>query len=591
MVDVIPSDQIQALSSLIFSNITLQIQLVLLVVGLVIIFSVYFRFSNWIRRRKFSYTSPHLSLFVRKSALAFFALALVSTINFNIQIYESLEESKTHTFVIDNNTKEIFTKILNTVNILVMGYVVSQIIPIILKKHDSQSKQKEDFENWKKKKGFSDDPCGRCDACSGKKYGICENKPYVFYRFFKWVPPTSTPKEFSEDEFTKHLSTKEGQEYLENYRSKKGTSIGSYESIVSNPFQKWNNMEKKEYERYLNFCRTGNNAAGRKLGLATNPPEVYTIEEWREMRRLYNYEYIIPGGKPPGYYEQKQRSMPRSINQVIPIGIFAITVLGTLSWWGIDLVVLATATGGLGIGVGLALKQTMENYFAYIIIRKDKIIQEGDRIQLNTGFNGYVHMVTPRMTYIRDSLNESIAIIPTNHLMNEQILNFTKEFALAPALVQVGVSYLNEPKQVAAILMKIGRRVMNESIDEKGQHLVVQKSCPYTLENRPSCGCDQNILVDIDQPIVRFDDLNESILNFKLFVYARDYGSRSKAETDMRMIMYEEFKNYNIKIPQNPRTIYHRDEQKEIEEISKLDMERKKIKDEFGLGDISDRTK
>ena len=591
MVDTLPSDQIQALTSIIFSNITLQIQLISLIVGLVAIFSVYFRFSNWIHRRKFSYTRPHLSLFVRKAALAFFALALVSIINFNIQIYESIEESKTHTFVIDNNTKEIFTKILNTVNILVIGYAISQIIPIILKKRDSQSKQKEDFENWKKKKGFPGDPCGRCDMCSGRKYGICENKPDVFYKFFKWVPPASTPKEFTEEEFAKHLRTKEGQEYLENYRSKKGTSIGSYESIISNPFEEWNKIEKKEYERYLNFCMTGNNAAGRRLGLAANPPEIYTIEEWREMRRLYNYEYIIPGGKPPGYYEQKQRSMPRSINQVIPIGIFAITVLGTLSWWGIDLVVLATATGGLGIGVGLALKQTMENYFAYLIIRKDKIIQEGDRVQLSTGFNGYVHMVTPRMTYIRDSLNESIAIIPTNHLMNEQILNFTKEFALAPAMVQVGVSHMNDPKQVAAVLMKIGRRVMNESIDEKEHHLVVQKNCPYVLENRPSCGCDQNILVDIDQPIVRFDDLNESTLDFKLFVYARDYGSQFKVETDMRMIMYEEFKNYKIKIPQHPRTIYYGDEKKEAEEISKSDMERNKVKEEFGVGDISDRPK
>ena len=49
-----------------------------------------------------------------------------------------------------------------------------------------------------------------------------------------------------------------------------------------------------------------------------------------------------------------------------------------VSWWGVDLFVLATATGGLAIGVGLALQETLQNWFAYIMIRKEKIFVEGD---------------------------------------------------------------------------------------------------------------------------------------------------------------------------------------------------------------------
>src|SRR6478609_9410146 len=148
MVEQISSDQIQNLSSLILSNSDLQIQLSLLIVGLVSIFSIYYKFASWIRRLKFSYTRPHLSRFIQKAVIPFFALALISTTN----LYA---------------VKQTFAMILNSVNILVIGYTLSQLIPIILRKRDSDQKEREDFENWKIKHGYVDDPCGTCDVCSG----------------------------------------------------------------------------------------------------------------------------------------------------------------------------------------------------------------------------------------------------------------------------------------------------------------------------------------------------------------------------------------------------------------------------------------
>lgn len=587
MADIASSGQIQNLASLILSNNDLQIQLVILIVGLVVIFSIYFKFSNWVRMLKFSYTRPHLSRFIRKAILPFFALALISSTNFYIQIYDLFDESEVSSPSV-HIVKETFAKILNSVNILIIGYTVSQLVPAIIRKYDSDRKEKEDFESWKIKHGFSDDSCGKCDICSGKRYGICENTPDLFHEIFRWMPPTEIPAEFTKEEFKKYLDTEDGRRHLENHRIN-GMSIGSYQAMIKDPFKKWKEVEREKYGKYLNFCLSGNNASGRILSLKIKPSEIYSIDDWMEVKRQNDYEYVIPGGKPPGYFEQKQKSMPRSVTQIVPVGIFIATILGVVAWWGIDLIVIATATGGLGVGVGLALKQTMENYFAYLIIRKNKTIQEGDRIQLNTGFNGYVHSITPGVTYIRHALNESLAIIPTNQLINEQILNFTKEFSYVPSTVKVGVSYLNDPKQVASILIKVGKLAMQQSKDTNGKHLVIHKNCPYLDENKPSCGCDKNILEYIDQPIVRFDDFNESALDFSLWVYAKDYGSHSKVETDMRMIMYDEFKKCDIRIPWPTRTIYHGDEKKEAEEISKLDDKREGIKSQFGIGDISQK--
>ncbi len=239
------------------------------------------------------------------------------------------------------------------------------------------------------------------------------------------------------------------------------------------------------------------------------------------------------------------------------------------------------------MGVGLALKETLENYFAYILIRKDKVFTEGDRIQLASGYNGIVHRITPRVTYIRHALNESLAIIPTRQLVTAEIINYTKEIEFVPAIVDVGVSYLNDPKQVASILVKVGKRALIEVKDSKGNHVAVQKRCPYLDQNKPSCGCDKNIHIDIEQPTVRFNKFNDSSLDFSIWVYVRSYGAQFKMKSTMRLIMYEEFKKYDIRIPWPIRTVYQGDEKREEKEIAERETNRKQVVEEFGIGDLS----
>ena len=77
--------------------------------------------------------------------------------------------------------------------------------------------------------------------------------------------------------------------------------------------------------------------------------------------------------------------------------------------------------------------------------RKDKVVKEGDRVQLESGYNGYVHKITPRVTYIRHGLNESVAIIPTRQLVSAEIINYTKEIKLVLLiLVLLLFAFLND---------------------------------------------------------------------------------------------------------------------------------------------------
>jgi len=556
--------EFQTVSELLASDPDLQILMVILGVGLAILASGYRMFGNWMYRKKFSYTRPHVARFARTAMLAFFAIGLVTSINVFVQVMETDAHNPSSVEAL-----ETFAKILNTINILVIGFTVSHLIPIGLNKAEKTKLEAEDFENWKDVKGFKDDEDG------------------LFHKIFKWIPPKTPPEDLTKEEFEKNLQTKDGLNFLENYRTSKGVTIGSYEKMGKDPLEEWKKAERKKYEKYLNDCLNGNNETGRKLTLGAKPQEIYPIDLWREEKRQRGYDPIIPASKPAGHAELQEERVPKSSKQMLPIGIFVATVFGVVGWWGVDLFVLATATGGMALGVGLALKETLENYFAYILIRKDKVFTEGDRVQLESGYNGYVHRITPRVTYIRHALNESLAIIPTRQLVTAEIVNFTKEIDLVPAIVDVGVSYLNDPKQVASILVKVGQRALVEVKDSKGNHVAVQKRCPYLDQNKQSCGCDKDIHVDLDQPTVRFNKFNDSSLDFSVWIYVNSYGAQFKVKSAMRLIMYEEFKKYDIRIPWPIRTVYQGDEKREACEIAEYEIKRKQVIDEFGIGDLA----
>ena len=561
----VPIGEFEAVSHLLTTSESLQISFIIMILGIAGIVIVYRKFSFWVLSRRFYYQRPHISRFVRRAALPFFAIALITVINAHIQgnILSGGAVSAE-----DLHAQEVFAKILNTFNVLVIGYTVAHLIPIMLAKREKSIQEKGDFDAWFEMRGFVDDT------------------EDLFHRMYKWVPPKIRPEEIEEEEFTEWLKTEEGVKRLEEFRTTKGNPIGGYEKLVDDPFEEWKKSERVKYDKYYQNCITGENQSGRKLKPGARPEEIFPIDTWREEKRTYGYEPIIPSSRPPGYTRRKKNDIPKSVKQILPVGIFAGVVLGVMAWWGVDLFVLATATGGFSIGLGLALQETMQNYFAYLVIRKDKIFAEGHRVQLETGYNGYVHKITPRVTYIRDALYESVAVIPTRQLVTAQIINYTKENKLVPAVVKVGVSYLNDPKQVASILTKVGKRGMSEIVDFKKRHLVRQSRCPYLDKNKPSCGCDKDLHVDVAQPVVRFDSFNDSSLDFSMWLYVRDYGAQFKTKTDLRMMIYKEFKRYDIRIPWPIRTIYQGDENREGKEIAMHDEARNKVIDEYGLGDI-----
>ena len=116
-----------------------------MIIGIIGIVIGYRKFSFWVGSQKFYYERPHASRFLRKAVLPVFAIVFITVMNAHIQSGILLGDD----FTIVENEKmlpqEIFAKILNTFNILVIGYTISHLIPISLNKREKIGFRKRGF--------------------------------------------------------------------------------------------------------------------------------------------------------------------------------------------------------------------------------------------------------------------------------------------------------------------------------------------------------------------------------------------------------------------------------------------------------------
>lgn len=566
------SPHLNPVSELLMNDSTLQFSLAILIIGIIGIFILNKKISSWLESRKFRYTRPFATEFVKKILFALFAISLMISITEYIQVFELFDSQIAIDAANANEEltpREIFAKILDTFIIFVIGYIVAQLIPIILSNNETKKLEKHDYQEWIHIRGFTDD------------------EDDLFHKLFQWTPPKHGPSEMTEEDYQEKLKTPQGRKFLENYYTSKGVPIGNFKQIKSHAFSQWKKSEIKKYEKYFDDCVSGNNETGQELRTGVFPKEIFTITLWREQKRLSNYEQIVPGARPPGWAERQGQDTPKSFKQMIPLIVLLGVTIGIAAWWEVDLVVIATASGGLAIGIGFALQETMQNYFAYLSIKKDKIFVEGDRIKLENDYVGIVQLITPRVTYVKHGLNESIAVIPTRLLIAATIINYSKDTAFVPAIVEVGASYLNDPEEVASVLMKVGKMAMKNITDVRGRHLIVQEKCPYRMEHKSSCGCDKNILVDLDQPRVRVVNFNSSSIDFSVWVFVKDYGAQFKVTSDMRIMIIKEFKKHNITIPWPIQTEYHGNLEQEQNLLDITEPVRQKTLKEYGTGDLN----
>jgi len=211
----------------------------------------------------------------------------------------------------------------------------------------------------------------------------------------------------------------------------------------------------------------------------------------------------------------------KSIFSFINYFIYIVVILIILQNIGVDVTAIFAASAALLVGVGLALQTFIQDIISGIFILIDKSVLVGDIIQVD-GQIGQVENIKLRTTRAVTRENK-VLIIPNHKFLTSILFNFTENGIITKEIVEIGVAYKSDPKQIKSLLLEIAKS-------------------------------HQKVLSD-PAPFVLFDDFGESALIFQLYVSVDSSFSANLVKSDLRFSIFQVFEKERIEIPFPQRTL------------------------------------
>ena len=209
--------------------------------------------------------------------------------------------------------------------------------------------------------------------------------------------------------------------------------------------------------------------------------------------------------------------------------IIMIGILLILYVWGVEIKSMLLSLGVLGVVVGFALKDSLDNLAGGISLMLDRSFRTGDMVRLESGEIGSVVDIGLRSTRIK-TLDSELLTVPNGQLANTKFVNYAKPNNMLRIKIPVAVEYGSDPDKVKKVLRKCAR-----SFSMRKDETSIE---------------------------VRFLKMADFSLEFELLFYIKTYKDRYKAVNKMTTKVYKELKKNKIGIPFPTRTIYMKNKRK-----------------------------
>lgn len=226
-----------------------------------------------------------------------------------------------------------------------------------------------------------------------------------------------------------------------------------------------------------------------------------------------------------------QRTQFAFISQGILQGLVRGTVIGLgllvfLDMIGISVTPILASLGIGSLAVGLALQDTLANFFAGIYITIDRPVRVGDFVKLETGEEGYVIEVGWRATRIR-MLPDNILIVPNQKLISSIIINYYLPSQEGAVVIPVGVHYASDLKKVETVTTEVARQIMK----------TVKGGVPAF------------------EPFIRYHTFGDSSINFSVILRAKEFVDQHLLKHEFIKALHARYQEEGIVIPFPMRTL------------------------------------
>jgi small-conductance mechanosensitive channel len=226
-----------------------------------------------------------------------------------------------------------------------------------------------------------------------------------------------------------------------------------------------------------------------------------------------------------------------SLTRNLAWGVTAVLgLLVVLNGVGLSITPMLTALGIGGLAVALALQEPLANFFAGLFLTLAGQIRVGDYVKLDSGQEGYIADFSWRSTRLR-MLANNLVVVPNAKLAQAVVVNHHLPSSDLAVLVEVGVDYASDLRQVEGVVMEVGREVMAE----------VPGGVPSF------------------EPFIRYHTFADSSINFTVILRAKEFVDQYLIKHEFVKRLHARFNDEGIVIPFPIRTIAQRREYPETE--------------------------
>jgi len=215
------------------------------------------------------------------------------------------------------------------------------------------------------------------------------------------------------------------------------------------------------------------------------------------------------------------------IANVVRILVFTVGGLVILQTFGISITPIITALGVGGLAVGLALQDTLANFFAGIRILASGKLRIGDFVKLDSGEEGFIQDITWAQTTIRQMPN-SLVIVPNAKIAGAIAINYDLPDQQQGVVVPVGVSYASDLEMVERVTAEVARRLQQES----------------------------EFAVPDHEPLIRYREFGDSSINFNVILRTTHHTNRFPLISEFIKRLHARYAAEGIEIPFPQRDVH-----------------------------------
>lgn len=184
-----------------------------------------------------------------------------------------------------------------------------------------------------------------------------------------------------------------------------------------------------------------------------------------------------------------------------------ILIITTLSMVGVDMTPFFAILGGLAIAVGIALKDSLGNFAAGVMILFFKPFKVGDYIE-TSGVSGSVLEIQIMTTVLKTPDNKHI-IIPNGKVVTSVITNYSREETRRLNLV-FGVGYESDMEKVRGLLKEIiesDERILKEPAPQILMSELANSSVNFSVRMWTKASDYWNVNFDMNEKVFKvFND-------------------------------------------------------------------------------------